>query len=297
MSAKVRQVAVISGKGGTGKTSLVASLAGLAQPLVLADCDVDASNLALLLGGLDGAHEPLHDGQAIAVDLRYCRASGRCAEVCRFEAVAPGADGRALINPFFCVGCGACVLVCPEGALELHANQVGVWTVRPTPQGPLIHAALGIAQENSLGLVRQVRQRARAVAAAQGLDLILLDGPPGIDAPVQATVEGVDLLLVVAEATPSGVHDLTRVLELSGQRKLSAAVVINKADLDAAAADTIEELARRQGAAVLARLPFDADVPRALARGEPPLQIPAMAPRLQQLWTEIKALLHARKQP
>lgn len=286
-----RQIAVVSGKGGTGKTSLCASLARLGRPLVAADCDVDAANMALLLMGLDGVHMPFFTGRRASVDLRRCQRCGTCAETCRFDAVALGESGLPRLDPFVCEGCGACTLTCPSGALYLHENQAGVWTVRPTDTGPLVHALLGVAQDNSGTLVTQVRQEAQRVARAEGLDLVLLDGPPGIGSPVLATVEGVDLVLVVTEPTPSGSHDLIRILDLAAEAGTAAAVVINKADLDPDVCQSIEELSDEAGVPVVGQLPFEAEVPRALARGELPLSVPVMQPLLQQLWERVSEIL------
>jgi MinD superfamily P-loop ATPase len=287
----VKQVTVISGKGGTGKTSLVASLARLAAPLVTADCDVDAANLALLLPGLDGVHAPFYSGRQASIDPRLCQGCGLCQQACRFRAVAVEGAGPARLNPFACEGCGACVLVCPEQALELVEKLVGVWTVRPAETGPLVHAMLGVAQDNSGKLVSRVREEAARAARAEGLELVLIDGPPGIGCPVQAAVGGVDLVLAVTEPTSSGEHDLSRVLDLARQSRIPAAVVINKADLDPQARQRIESLAAEAGAPVLGRLPFDREVPLALARGELPLAVPAMAGRIERIWAAVQDLL------
>lgn len=288
----MKQIAVVSGKGGTGKTSLVASLASLGRPLVAVDCDVDAANLALLIpGGLDGAHQPFYNGLQASVDPRICSGCGTCRQTCRFGAVGQEASGKALMDPFSCEGCGACVLSCPEGALELFPRLAGVWTTRPTDTGPLVHAILGVAQENSGDLVTRVRQEAVTLASAQGLECVLIDGPPGIGRPVRETIRGADLVLAVAEATISGEQDLQRVLALAGRSAGALAVIINKADLDQSAGDRIEAIAEAAGASVLGRLPFDEEVPRALSRGEPPLAVAALAEPLRRIWSRVQKLV------
>ena len=289
--SQVKQITVISGKGGTGKTSLVASLVHLSQPVVAADCDVDAANLAILMGGLDGAHMPFFAGQRVSADLRFCQGCGACAEACHLQSIRLGETGQVLTDPFTCDGCGTCLLVCPNQALNLHENLVGVWTVRPGPTGQVVHAMLGVAQDNSGELVTRVRQEALSVAASRGLGLILVDGPPGIGQPVRAAVEGVDLVVAVCEPTASGEHDLERALELARRCQVPAAVVINKADLEPQITRRIEALAASAGIPVVGQLEFDAEVPRALARGDLPLAVPRLEPEVERIWERIQAQL------
>lgn len=289
----MKQVTVISGKGGTGKTSLVASMAHLGQPMVTADCDVDAANLALLLPGLDGAHEPFYSGRRVTVDLRRCEGCGTCEATCRFDAIhlTTGTPPRAHTDPFVCEGCGACTLVCPVNALEYYDNLVGTWTVRKAATGPLVHAMLGVAQDNSGLLVTRVRDQATQVAQSAGLDLVLLDGPPGIGSPVQESVRGVDLVLAVSEPTSSGEHDLVRVLDLAKRMGVPAAVVINKTDLAPDISLRIDAMAQDADVPVLGRLPFDPEVPRALARGALPMGVPGLAPEVARIWGRVRQVL------
>jgi MinD superfamily P-loop ATPase len=288
----VKQLVVISGKGGTGKTSIVASLAFLSAcetPVATADCDVDAANLALLLPGEDVRTELFWSGRRARIDAGSCSLCGLCAEQCRAAAIR--IEDFAVVDPLACEGCGVCELVCPEEAVSFVDNQAGVWMERRTAFGPLIHAALGIAQDNSGKLVAQVRQEARNVAERDDIDLILVDGPPGIGCPVHASLTGCDLALVVTEPTPSGEHDLERVLELLDHFRVSATVLINKHDLSAEFTTRIDALARRAGVQVVGKLPFSPEVPRALARGELPLAVEAVAAPLAGAWERIFALL------
>jgi MinD superfamily P-loop ATPase len=283
---------VISGKGGTGKTSILASLASLAasvSPVTTADCDVDAADLGLLLPGEDIRTEPFWSGRRARIDADSCTLCGLCAEQCRAAAIC--VEDFAVVDPLACEGCGVCALVCPMEAVSFAGNQAGVWMERRTAFGPLIHAALGIAQDNSGKLVARVREEARSVARRDGIDLILVDGPPGIGCPVHASLTGCDLALVVTEPTPSGEHDLERVLELLDHFRVPAAVLINKHDLSAEFTGRIEALARRADAQVVGKLPFSPEVPRALARGELPLTIEAVASRLTEAWEETFRLL------
>ena len=292
----MKQLVVISGKGGTGKTSILASLACLSaweSPVVTADCDVDAANLALLLPGPDIRVEPFRSGRRARIDADSCSLCGLCAEQCRAAAIR--IEDSAVVDPLACEGCGVCALVCPVEAVFFDDNQAGVWMERRTAFGPLIHAALGIAQDNSGKLVAQVRQEARNAAERDGIDLILVDGPPGIGCPVHASLTRCDLALVVTEPTPSGEHDLERVLELLDHFRVPASVLINKHDLSPEFTARIEALARRAGAQVVGKLPFSPEVPRALARGDLPLAVEAVAARLAEAWERIIALLSTGK--
>jgi MinD superfamily P-loop ATPase len=288
----VKQVVVISGKGGTGKTSVVASLAHLAAsagPVTAVDCDVEAANLALLLPGEHIRTEPFWSGRRARIDAASCSLCGLCAEQCRARAIR--LEDFAAVDPLACEGCGVCALVCPVDAVSFVDNRAGAWMERRTAVGTLIHAALGVAQDNSGKLVARVREEARAVAERDGTDLLFIDGPPGIGCPVHASVTGCDLALVVTEPTPSGEHDLERVLELLDHFRVAAAVLINKYDLSPPITVRIETLARRAGAQVVGKLPFSPDVPRALARRELPLAVEAVAIPLAAAWERILTLI------
>jgi MinD superfamily P-loop ATPase len=214
---------------------------------------------------------------------------GACEERCRAAAIR--VDDVAAVDPLACEGCGVCELVCPVEAVSFVENHAGTWMERQTAFGPLIHAALGIAQDNSGKLVARVREEAREVADRDDIDLILVDGPPGIGCPVHASLTGCDLALVVTEPTPSGEHDLERVLQLLEHFKLPGSVLINKHDLSKEFTARIEDLAERAGAGIVGKLPFSAEVPRALARGELPLAVEAVAAPLGEVWERISALL------
>jgi MinD superfamily P-loop ATPase len=288
----VKQLVIISGKGGTGKTSILASFARLGaseSPLVIADCDVEAPDLALLLSGPDVRTEEFWSGRRARIDAGICLLCGLCEDECRAGAIR--IQHVPVVDPLACEGCGVCALVCPDDAISFVDNQAGVWMERKTALGPLIHAALGVAQDNSGKLVAQVRQEARAAAERDGIDLVLVDGPPGIGCPVHASITGCDLALVVTEPTPSGEHDLERVLGLLDHFRVPAGVLINKHDLCPELTSRIEALANEANAAVVGRLPFSPAVPRALARGELPLAVEALSGPLVEAWKETFALL------
>jgi len=249
----MREIAVISGKGGTGKTSLVAAFAALAEGPVLADCDVDAADLHLVLEPRVREQHAFDGGLSASIDPELCSECGICRDLCRFEAIDP----YFVIDPFACEGCGVCADHCPEGAVGLEREIAGRWFVSETRFGPMVHAKLGIAQENSGKLVAKVRGRAREIALERGLELLLTDGSPGIGCPVISSLTGADLVLVVTEPTLSGLHDLSRVLELTAHFGIPSAVCINKFDLNPDQAGRIERAAEEAGAAFAGRIPYD----------------------------------------
>ena len=214
-----KELVVISGKGGTGKTSIVASFAALADACVVADCDVDAADLHLVLEPTVMWRAPFSGGSKASIRTEDCHGCGTCMEVCRFGAVTkdPTDAGTLHIDPIACEGCGVCAWFCPSRAISFAPAVHGEWFVSETRVGAMVHAALGIAESNSGKLVSVVREQARAIARENRSDLVLIDGSPGIGCPVIASLTGADLALVVTEPTPSGLHDLMRVLELTQQ--------------------------------------------------------------------------------
>jgi MinD superfamily P-loop ATPase len=271
---KYKEITVISGKGGTGKTTVVGSLAHLAENKILADNDVDAADLHLLLAPAVREGHDFIGGTKAEIDTAKCVSCGKCAEACHFNAIAldgPENDwvGKTYrIEPLACEGCGLCPLVCPVGAIKSEKNVTGRWYVSGTDFGPMAHARLGIAEENSGRLVAQVRNRAGQLADELKQELILGDGPPGTGCPVIASVSGTDLVVIVTEPTVSGVHDMERVMKLSAHFGVPTVVVINKADLNGEQAHRIEAIAQAHGSRVIGRIPFDRVVNDALMAGK-----------------------------
>jgi MinD superfamily P-loop ATPase len=289
----VKEIVVISGKGGTGKTSLVASFAALAGDAVLADCDVDAADLHLVLAPKVERREEFRSGRQAVIRQGDCIACGACLAHCRFEAVTM--DGRAAgdatftIDPFSCEGCGVCVRFCPVECIEFPERVCGEWYVSQTRFGAMVHARLGAAAENSGKLVSLVRKEARRVASQRRAGLILADGPPGIGCPVIASVTGATLVLAVAEPTLSGAHDLERVLELAGHFGIRAMVCVNKWDINPGMTDNIERRAAELGAMATARVPYDRAVTEAQVRGMTVVEHgdgPA-ARAIKQVWEDV----------
>ncbi len=264
----MKELVIISGKGGTGKTSITGSLAALAKNAVLADCDVDAADLHLILKPAIRTSHDFYSGHQAGIRTADCTACGICKTICRFDAISLHPDGRARIDPAACEGCGICVQFCPEQAIDFPDSLCGEWFISKTRFGPLIHARLGIAAENSGKLVSIVRKQAKQIATAIQARWILVDGPPGTGCPVIASITGSDAVLTVTEPTPSGEHDLLRVIQLARHFNLPVFVCINKWDINPAMAEKIEASAERAGALPLARIPYDRSITEAQLCGQ-----------------------------
>lgn len=303
MPDKPNELVVISGKGGTGKTSIVASFAALAAPSVLADCDVDAADLHLVLDPHVVRRESFSGGKRARIITDNCIGCGKCQEVCRFGAVSfdgPGNGGVSKtyrIDPIACEGCGVCAWFCPAKAIEFGPAVNGEWFVSETRHGPMVHARLGVAEENSGKLVSTVRQEARNVAQQRELGLVIIDGSPGIGCPVIASITGADLLLIVTEPTVSGVHDLGRVADLAGHFSLPILVCVNKWDLNPQMADEIESLCRRRGIGVTGRVRYDRAVTEAQIRKLSVVehQKNGCAEDIRTVWSNVNDQLHEVK--
>ena len=286
------ELVVISGKGGTGKTSVVAAFAALAGGAVLADCDVDAADLHLVLDSAAGRKHPFSGRQQAVIDAATCTACGRCAEVCRFAAVLGAADSGYSIDPIACEGCELCRRVCPAEAIRMEPVVNGAWMVSDTRFGPLVHARLGVAEDNSGKLVTLVRNEARRVADERGLPLIIVDGSPGIGCPVISSLAGASLVLAVTEPTVSGRHDLDRVLQVVRRFRLRFAVCINKADLNPSLAGQIAAEAAAVGAEFVATVDYDPAVTHAqVARTDVIDYGGRAAGQIERLWEAVSDAL------
>jgi len=263
----IRELVVISGKGGTGKTSIVAAFAALAGGSVLADCDVDAADLHLVLAPELGPEQPFSGRTAAVIDSEACTSCGLCADICRFAAVLGAETGDFSVDPVACEGCELCRRVCPATAITMEPMFNGVWMVSETRHGPLVHARLGIAEDNSGKLVTLVRTNARRMAEERDLPLVIVDGAPGIGCPVIASLAGADLVLAVTEPTVSGRHDLDRVLQVVRQFRLPFAVCVNKADLEPGFSAQMIAEAEAAGAVFTAAVNFDPAVTQAQVAG------------------------------
>ncbi|HEC33822.1 MAG TPA: (4Fe-4S)-binding protein [Chloroflexi bacterium] len=301
----MKQLVILSGKGGTGKTTVAAALAHLASqemPIVLADADVDAANLELVL---DPTKQEVHEfmgGQLAVIDPEKCTACGICAEVCRFEAVvAPspsplwggGGEGAYSIDSLACEGCASCFYQCPEEAIRMEEQQAGLWFRSDTRFGPLFHAHLFAAQENSGKLVTLVKQQARLLGLDSGVALVVVDGPPGIGCPVISASAGMDLALHVVEPTVSGVHDLERIMSTTDHFGVPSLVAINKADLNPARSEEIAAFCAGRGVEVVGRIPYDDIVTEAMVRGRPVTAYTegTVTEALKGMWLRVRDLI------
>ncbi|NOY68805.1 MAG: P-loop NTPase [Deltaproteobacteria bacterium] len=260
----MRELVVLSGKGGTGKTSLTAAFASLAKNSVLCDADVDASDLHLLMAPEIKQRTDFKGGGIAVINPDQCTGCGLCMEVCRFDAVKEGFK----VDEIECEGCGVCVDFCPEEAIDFPIKTCGEWYISETRFGPMVHARLGIAEENSGKLVVLVRQEAKKLAESKNIDLIITDGPPGIGCPVIASLGGATALIIVAEPTVSGLHDMERVAQLAANFKVPGMVCVNKADLNPEQAETIEKLAEKKNLSILGRIPFDPVFTESMIQGK-----------------------------
>jgi MinD superfamily P-loop ATPase len=260
----MREVVIISGKGGTGKTTLTASLAALWKHKVIADCDVDAADLHLLLQPTIQEKTYFYSGVKAVIDRESCTQCGKCREVCKYEAISPD----FVVSGIDCEGCGVCYHFCPVEAISLDERRCGEWYRSDTRFGPLVHARLGIAEENSGKLISLIRDQAKLLAKKQGMDTILIDGSPGIGCPVISSITGASLVVIVTESTISGAHDMERVLGLAKHFEIPAMVVINKNDLNEEMSRKIESAAEEHDSTVIGKIRYDPVVTQAMVQGK-----------------------------
>ena len=284
----MKELVIISGKGGTGKTSVTASFAVLAEKAVLADCDVDAADLHLVLKPDVRERHDFRSGHEAVIREADCTGCGVCRDLCRFDAVRTHeteAGARCVVDPVACEGCGVCVRFCPEQAIDFPERLCGEWMVSDTRCGPMVHARLGVAAENSGKLVATVRQEARRIAEEQERNLVIVDGPPGIGCPVIASLSGAAQVLVVTEPTVSGEHDLARVLKLAAHFGIPASICVNKWDLNPEMTERIEKQAQTLGATVAGRIRYDRAVTQAQIQERAVVEIDApCAEDIRALW-------------
>jgi MinD superfamily P-loop ATPase len=288
----MKEIVVLSGKGGTGKTSIVASFAALARSKVLADCDVDAADLHLLLKPQVKEEKEFWSGQVAFIDEEKCTECGLCQELCRFGAVK---DFK--VDPISCEGCGFCYQVCPVDAIAVKGSMSGHSFVSETKYGYLCHARLGIAQENSGKLVALVRQNAKVIAGRGNLDYIVTDGPPGIGCPVISSLSGASLALVVTEPTLSGIHDLERVISVCRHFGVPVLVCVNKYDHNEENTHRIERYCGSEGIEVAAKISFDNVMTEAIVQTLPVVEYSdnEVTRQIKELWQIISTKLEDRR--
>ncbi len=295
----MKQVVILSGKGGTGKTSVAAAFAHLSSlknspfKTIFTDADVDASNLELVLSPTVITKEEFWGGSIAEINPDGCTSCSICMDICRFDAVIVK-EGIYTIDSHACDGCAACVYQCPTDTIMMKEQMVGEWYRSESLYGPLFHANLIPAQENSGKLVTLVKQQARLLGLDEAYDLVLVDGPPGIGCPVISAASGADLALIVTEPTASGVHDMHRVLETTQHFDIESLICINKADIYLEGTERIEEFCQEKGIRVVGKIPFDLAVTEAMVQGKPVSEYSpnsAASLAIGQLWTDIVDVL------
>ncbi len=282
----IRELVVVSGKGGTGKTSIAAAFASLAQNSVLCDADVDAADLHLLMAPTVKKTTDFMGGCLAEIRKNDCVECDRCRELCRFDAISKD----YVVDSISCEGCGVCVDLCPEQAIDFTVQKCGEWFISDTRFGPMVHARLGIAEENSGKLVSLVRQETRKLAEERGHELILTDGPPGIGCPVIASVGGATALVIIVEPTVSGMHDMQRVAELAVHFKVPGLVCVNKYDLNIEMTEKIEAYSKARNITLLGRIPFDQIFTKAMIEGQNVLEHAPdsqAAESIREVWKKI----------
>lgn len=256
----MKEITILSGKGGAGKTSLAAALASLAQNSVFCDCDVDASDLHLILTPNIKEEHKFDSGALAVINSDLCINCGLCEENCRFDAIYPNDSGLLQVNPFQCEGCRLCERICPTNAISTVKNKNNQWFVSETRFGPMVHAQMGAGEENSGRLVTKIRDKAKEIAVIQNAEFIISDGPPGIGCPVIASLTGTDLVLMIIEPSVSGLHDAQRMYQLVKSFELPAFAVINKFDINLEITQKTEYFLKENEIILLGKIPFETNI-------------------------------------
>lgn len=253
----MREILVVSGKGGTGKTSITAALASLYENVIVADCDVDAADLHLILEPKVMQTNDFISGHEAVVRQKDCSQCLKCIDICKFDAVKKDEDGNVYIDAIACEGCGVCTWTCPENSIDFNESYCGQLFFSEMRYGPMIHAKLNLAAENSGKLVAEVRFKAKMTSMESNIEIVIIDGPPGIGCPVMASMTGVDYVLVVAEPTLSGMHDMKRVISLAKHFGSKIFICINKYDINEELSREIEDIAIKSNIPLVGKIPYD----------------------------------------
>lgn len=282
-----KELVIISGKGGTGKTSIVSSFATLAQNKIMVDCDVDAADLHLILKPEILKTTEFYSGKTAEIIQDKCTKCGRCIEVCRFDAISKD----FIVNEIGCEGCGTCFYQCPSNAIKFEQTKSGDWFESNTRFGKLVHAKLGIAEENSGKLVSEIRNYARLLAHREGQDLIIVDGSPGIGCPVIASISGASLVVVVTEPTLSGLHDAERVLKLAKHFNAPASMCINKCDINTDMANKIEDFCKKENIEIVGKIPYSKDFTAAMIKEQSLIEFSSeseISKEIKSMWSKLE---------
>lgn len=295
--AKPLEIVILSGKGGTGKTSITAAFAAMAENVVLADCDVDAADLHLILSPEIYHSENFASGAKAEIKTENCTACGLCKELCRFNAIKV-IRNEFTIDKYACEGCGLCKEACPADAIIIINPENNLLYLANCRFGPVVYGKLATAEENSGKLVSKIRQYAKSISRDKHAEYIIIDGPPGIGCPVISSVTGANLVIAVTEPTLSGWHDLKRLIELTSEFHTAVYVIINKYDLNEDMTNTIENNLRDKGIPVLGRLPYDEAVIYALLESKTITEYQpggVIANELNKMWEKIISMVYEPK--
>lgn len=289
----MKEIVVISGKGGTGKTSITASFACLGgADIVVADCDVDAADMHLLMKPDYAESEDFYSGHLAVIDQEKCTNCGACAEICRWHAItAP--DGQHIIAPLDCEGCGYCARICPTGALSMVEQNIGRWFISGTKaNNKMVHARLGIGAENSGKMVAEVKNKAKLIAKRSEKEFVLVDGSPGIGCPVVSSLSGANLVVLVTEPSCSGLHDLKRVYQLVKKFRIKACCIINKEDINSPVSAEIQQFLKEENITHIASLPYDENFTKAMTNAQTIVEYGKSTLKniLTESWEHIKKL-------
>ena len=293
----MKEIVVISGKGGTGKTSITASFSILGKEnIIVADCDVDAADMHILMKPDYVNSQDFYSGKIAEIDQSKCIKCGKCQNVCRFDAI-PIIEGEYVVQPIDCEGCGYCSLVCPRDAITMYEPKVGQWYVSNIKTGTkMVHAKLGIGEDNSGKLVAKVKKEAKILAESEAKDFVIVDGSPGVGCPVVSSLSGASFVILVTEPSVSGVHDLKRVYEVVKKFGLTAGCIINKADINSNKATEIKEFLDEEGIELLAELPYDENFTKAMTQGKTIVEFEdgKIKKILENTWENIKTKVNKK---
>ena len=282
----MKQIVIISGKGGTGKTVLTGAFAALAKNKIMVDCDVDAADLHLLLNPELKEKHLFKSGFTASINQEKCIKCLKCQKYCRFDAI----NEHLVVDPISCEGCGFCYHLCPVNAIELKENISGEWYISNTKFGPFVHAKLGVAEENSGKLVTLIRKKAQEIAEQQKSDWIIIDGSPGIGCPVIACISNVDYALVVTEPTLSGLHDAKRVIKVCNHFNVPVKLVINKYDLNEEMTASIEKFCEENKIPVIGKIGFDNSIVESVVNGKTIMELASkkVQKTIEEIWEKIQ---------
>lgn len=292
MKPSIQQLAIVSGKGGTGKTSIAASFAKLANRRIVVDCDVDASNMHIVLPHTIIQEIPFFGEKKAVISQDRCRGCGDCVIYCRFNAI----KDFYVVEPVLCEGCAVCAMMCPYEAIDMVDNQSGTVVISQSDGQPFLYAKMGIGEGNSGKLVSELREKAKSIAEEENYNLIIIDGPPGIGCPVIASITGTTHVLIVTEPTISGIHDLERIVLLVKHFRIPSSVCINKSDISEENRQLILDICNKNNIPVIGTIPYDEDVIRAQIAGKTVVEYSdgSASQEIKKLWQTVQTMLQAR---